>query len=195
MKFLTIEDEIKRVNDELIGIDMDLLDAAREEVKRRCWIRYYIAGGIIGIFLLSLIMGIISHVNNMGIISHAESFFAFSISISAISGALLLAVVAVSTIAIVTKESIVKKCDDLPELRLFAEKLAKKNTKLLEKIECRERNKQILNYLNEQLAKERDTKTEFTPIKKMVPGELRGPQELVNVLTRIREKKENLKEL
>ena len=117
MKFLTIEDEIKRVNDELIGIDMDLLDAAREEVKRRCWIRYYIAGGIIGIFLLSLIMGIISHVNNMGIISHAESFFAFSISISAISGALLLAVVAVSTIAIVTKESIVKKCDDLPELR------------------------------------------------------------------------------
>lgn len=191
MKFLTIEDEIKRVNDELIGIDMDLLDAAREEVKRRCWIRYYIAGGIIGIFLLSLIMGIISHAD-MGIISHAESFFAFSISISAISGALLLAVVAVSTIAIVTKESIVKKCDDLPELRLFAEKLAKKNTKLLEKIECRERNKQILNYLNEQLAKERDTKTEFTPIKKMVPSELRGPQELVNVITRIRKKKEKL---
>lgn len=32
--------------------------------------------------------------------------------------------------------------------------------------------------------------TEFTSIRPMVQGELRGPQELVNVLTRILEKKE-----
>ena len=181
MENINVSNEIKDVGDELMKLDMDILNAAREEVKRKCGIKDTVAR----VFAILIFLGLL-----ISLMAFSKNFLGYILGIFACFG---VAKIVTDVISEVTNNSIKNKCDDLPELRRFAEKLAKKNPELKEKLKNKEEKQRILNYLNEQLAKkEQGKKVEFTPIDKVAPGELRGPQELVDVLIRIRNKKEIL---
>ena len=114
MNNINVPNEIKKVENELMTLDMDILNVAREEVKRKANIKDMTAR----VLLITIIAALLGY-----------AFFTISSFLNLILDILYLFVFTkfgACIISAITSESIKKKLDDLEGLRSISKKLAKK---------------------------------------------------------------------